>query len=421
MAFQDIRKMRKGWSWDDIRFLILFFLALAALLALNIFLARSLPGGEWLSLRWNGARAFMFEGVEPYSTAVAERAQELVYGRTASASEYGYVLNDPFYIVLLYAPLAVFSDFSIARGIWMLFAEAALVGTVLLTLRLLEWQASRWALICLFAFSLFGYYSLLPLISASPAIFFTFIYISVLLALRSFNDELAGGLLGLLLYQWEVGALFFLFIIVLVVANKRWAALTGFGMALFVLLAVSFLMKPDWFLPYIRATLSDGYRGAALNLNAMLEFWFPASRFPMGGAISAALLIIVFIEMLRAAQEHFRRITWGACLALAATPLLGFPMFPSNYATLLPAFILILLLVSERWNRRPIMAGFIVFASGLLIPFGLYYASFVFASYLYKDLLATLPPMAAILALYWMRWFAVRSPRTWFDQVGLRK
>ena len=421
MAFQDIRKMRKGWSWEDIRFLILFFLALAALLALNIFLARSLPGGEWLSLRWNGARAFMFEGVEPYSTAVAERAQELVYGRTASASEYGYVLNDPFYIVLLYAPLAVFSDFSIARGIWMLFAEAALVGTVLLTLRLLEWQASRWALICLFAFSLFGYYSLLPLISASPAIFFTFIYISVLLALRSFNDELAGGLLVLLLYQWEVGALFFLFIIVLVVANKRWAALTGFGMALFVLLAVSFLMKPDWFLPYIRATLSDWYRGAALNLNSMLEFWFPASRLPLGAIFSVVLLVIVFIEMFRAAQEHFRRITWVACLALAATPLLGFPIFPSNYATLLPVFILILLLVSERWNRRQIIAGLIVLVSGFLVPYGLYYASFVFTSYAYKDLLATLPSIAAILALYWMRWFAVRSPRTWFDQVGLRK
>ena len=270
--------MRKGWGWEDIRFLVLLCIALAALLALNIYLARTLPGGEWLSLRWNGARAFMFEGIEPYGTAVAERAQSLVYGRTASAGEYGYVLNDPFYIVLLYAPLAVFSDFAIARGFWMLFAEAALVGTVLLTLRLLEWQAPRWMLICLFIFSLFGYYSLLPLVSASPAIFLTFIYISILLALRSFNDELAGGLLFLAAYQWEVGALFFLFIMVLVVANKRWAVVAGFAMTLFILLVVSFLMKSGWLLPYIRAILSDWYRGAALNFNSVLEFWFPASR-----------------------------------------------------------------------------------------------------------------------------------------------
>lgn len=413
--------MRKGWGWEDIRFLVLVFLALAALLALNIYLARTLPGGEWLSLRWNGARAFMFEGIEPYGTAVAERAQSLVYGRTASAGEYGYVLNDPFYIVLLYAPLAVFGDFAIARGLWMLFAEAALVGTVLLTLRLLEWQAPRWMLVCLFVFSLFSYYSLLPLVSASPTIFSTFIYISILLALRSFNDELAGGLLFLIAYQWEVGALFFLFIMILVVANKRWAVLTGFAMTLFVLLTVSFLMKSGWLLPYIRATLSDWFRGAALNFNSVLEFWFPASRLPLGAMISVVLLVIVFIEMFRAAREHFRRIAWVACLSLAATPLLGFPMFPSNHAALMPAFVLILLLVSERWNRRQILVGFIVLVSGFLVPYGLYYASFVFPSYAYKDLLTILPPIATIFALYWMRWFAVRSPRTWSDQVGLRK
>lgn len=137
--------------------------------------------------------------------------------------------------------------------------------------------------------------------------------------------------------------------------------------------------------------------------------------------ISVVLLVIVFIEMFRAAREHFRRIAWVACLSLAATPLLGFPMFPSNHAALMPAFVLILLLVSERWNRRQILVGFIVLVSGFLVPYGLYYASFVFPSYAYKDLLTILPPIATIFALYWMRWFAVRSPRTWSDQVGLRK
>ena len=139
------------------------------------------------------------------------------------------------------------------------------------------------------------------------------------------------------------------------------------------------------------------------------------------GDLRKAALGIVFIEMFRAAREHFRRIAWVACLSLAATPLLGFPIFPSNHAALMPAFVLILLLVSERWNRRQILVGFIVLASGFLIPYGLYSASLVFSSYAYKDLLAILPPTTTILALYWMRWFAVRSPRTWSDQVGLRK
>ena len=52
--------------------------------------------------------------------------------RLAFADEYAYVLNDPFYIVLLYTPLALFRDFALARGIWMLLSEAALIGTILM-------------------------------------------------------------------------------------------------------------------------------------------------------------------------------------------------------------------------------------------------------------------------------------------------
>src|SRR6266545_4896402 len=131
MAFQDIRKSRKWLSAEEFRIIVLLLMILAALLALNLYWARLLPAGEWLFLRWSGARAFVIEQAEPYSTAIAERVQQIVYGRSAFANEYRYVLSDPFYIVLLYTPLALFSKFEIARGIWMLLAEAALVFTVL--------------------------------------------------------------------------------------------------------------------------------------------------------------------------------------------------------------------------------------------------------------------------------------------------
>ena len=104
MSFPDIRRSRKWLSAEEIRILVALLVLLAALLALNIYLARILPGGEWFYLRWSGARAFLFEEVEPYSTIIAERVQNLIYGRLATASEYAYVLNDPFYIVLLYTP-----------------------------------------------------------------------------------------------------------------------------------------------------------------------------------------------------------------------------------------------------------------------------------------------------------------------------
>lgn len=445
MAFKDIRKSRKWLSPQEIRIIALLLIILSAVLALNIYLARILPGGEWLLLRWSGMRAFLgeqtnaLEGLkgwrvmpdgepvllvrqtEPYSTTIARRVQQTVYGRNAFANEYRYVLNDPFYILLLYTPLALFSNFPTARGIWMLVAEVALIFTVLFSFRLSEWEPPGWLYICLFGFGLFSFFSLNALITASPVILLNLLYLGVLLALRSHSDELAGALLFLAAYQWEVGGLFFVFILIFIFANRRWNVLIGFGMSLFVFLVVSFLANPGWGLPYIRAVLSSLYQTVNLNLGHILTVWFPDARFSIGGGVSILVIAIVFIESLGAVQAHYRRIVWVASLALAAMPLAGLTIFPSNYVVLILPFILFLSLVWERWVRRRSFVSVLILIVALFIPFWLYIESVLAYAPFYTELLSVLPPVLMILALYWMRWWAVRSPRTWADQIGFHK
>jgi hypothetical protein len=421
MSLPDIRKSRKWLSVEEIRLLAILLGFLVILLALNIYLARLLPGGEWFYLRWSGARAFLIENVEPYSTEVAQLVQNVVYGRNASSNEYGYVLNDPFYVILLYTPLALLSDFALARGIWMLLSEAALAGIVLFALNLLEWQPPRRLYVSIFGFALFSYFSLQSLVSASPTIFLTFLYLAILLALRSYNDELAGALLFLIGYQWEVGALFFLYILILVFANRRWNVLTGFGMSFLLVLLVSFLIRPGWGLPYLRAVLSDWFRGAYLNLSSLAAVWFPESRFSIGLIIAGVLGLVVLLEGIGSTQSSFRRITWTVSLSLATTPLMGFAIFPSNYVVLILPLIVILMLVWERWIRNRVLACLLVLSAAFLIPFGLYFRGIILGERLYVDLLRVLPPIAIIIALYWMRWWVIHSPRTWMDQIGDRR
>lgn len=442
MAFRDIRKSRKWLSAEEIGFLALGLVILALLLAVNVDLARILPGGEWIFLRWSGARAFLVQqisvsegdlgartmpdgkltlaatGTGPYSTAIAQRTQEIVYGRQAFASEYNYVLNDPFFIVLLYAPLALIQDFTLARGLWMLLSEAALIGTVLLAFNLSEWQPRPWLYLVLLGVGLFHYFSLNALLTASPAILLTFLYLSILVALRSHSDELAGALLALVAYQWEVGGLFFLFILFFVLANHRWGVLAGFGMALFILLFVSFLTYSGWGLPYIRAVLSTWFRSEHLNLGYIASTWFPNLRFPLGPAVAVVTGIALFVEWVQAAGAHFRRVVWTASLSLAAMPLMGLAIFPSNHVVLLLPFFLILALVWERWPRYRVFRIALLLLIFLLLPFGLYWRVVSVYDPLVIDLLTVLPPVVAIAGLYWMRWWVVRSPRTWFDRIG---
>jgi hypothetical protein len=437
MAFRDIRKSRKWLSAEEIRIIVALIIVLAVLLALNIFLARTLPGGEWLYQRWGGARAFLGIGnvsapADMYGTAIAQDVQQIVYGRNAFADEYRYVLNDPFYIVLFYVPFVILPNivngifgadfgFELVRGLWMLLSEIALVLIVLFSFRLSELEPPRWLFVVLMGFGLFSLFSLLAWITASPTIFLTFLYLSILLALRSFSDELAGALLFLTAYQWEVSALFYLFILIFVFANRRWGVLAGFGMSLLILLIVSLLTYPGWGLPYIRAVISTLLQGSRINVGSILAEWLPAIRFSLGGVVAVMAVGIVVIESIGAVQAPFRRIMWVACLALAATPLAGLAVFPSNFVALLPSLILVVALVWERWLRRRFLAAALIIIVALVVPFALYLQTvFVYAP-LYTQILSVLPPVTTIAALYWMRWWVVHSPRTWADQIGYRK
>jgi hypothetical protein len=445
MAFKDIRKSRKLISVEEIRLLALLLFIFVVILAANIAAARVLPGGEWLFLRWSGARAFLIEQIDashgvkggrimpdgpavlllqqikPYSTEIARRTQQVAYERLAFADEYAYVLNDPFYIVLLYVPLALIRDFALVRGIWLLLSEAVLIGTTVLALNLSEWQPPRWLYILLLGYGLFHYFSFNALFTSTPAVFFVFLYLWILVALRSHSDELAGALLALVAYQWEVGGLFVLFILMYVFANRRWGVLAGFGMALFILLVISFLSDSGWGLPYIRAVLSDWYRGANLSLDHILARWFPDLRIPVGQIVSVGLGIVLFIEWVGSFDAHFRRVVWTAALSLSATPLMGMAMFPSNYVVLILPFVLVLTMVWERWKRFQVIRNLLIFLLVLLIPFALYIRTVLVYDPLVTDILAVLPPIAAIAGLYWMRWWVLHAPLTWSDQLGVHR
>lgn len=420
MAFRDIRKSRKWLSAEETGLLLLAFVLFVGLLALNVYLARVLPGGEQFFLRWSGARAFLIERIEPYSATIAERAQNLVYGRQAFSREYPYALNDPFYILLLYIPLALFSDFAVARGVWMLLSELALAVLIHSFIRSLEWEPPRWLYVLLMIFGTFGYYSLMALGAGAPAVALTFLAFAILHSLRSFSDELAGALLFLVAYQWEVSALFFLFVIVFAAVNRRWRVLYGFGMSLAVMLAVSFLSYPGWGLPYIRAVLSNWNRSGSMSLGYFASRWFPGADFSIGLWTSLLLGAILFLEWLGAVNSNYRRIAWTACLSLAVTPLVGFAIFPSNHVVLLPSLVLIVMLVWERWTRQRVWLVLLVSSCAFLVPFWLYYRVITGGPRIYADLLTVLPPIASIVGLYWMRWWAFRSPRTWYDQIEER-
>ncbi len=389
---------------------VIALLVFAALVYAN--LALPAGGGDFL-VHWAGARGYLFDEVNPYSAQVPARVQELVYGAPADAGDKPYILDTPFHLLLLYVPFSLLSDPQLARAVFTLVLEVALFALAVFSLRLTEWETPRYIVALFLLFCVFNFYTFRALLSASPVLLLGLIYAGILLALRAEQDELVGGLLAVSLYYWEVGLPFLLLVVWRCYKEGRTRVLAGFSMLTFLLLAVSFFLYPNWLIPYLRAGMNNFRADFGYSIRAVLLDLFPSYGAALGWAVIALLLVMLGYEMSAAHNAGFRRLYWTACLSLAAAPLLGFRTGMENLAVLVIPLALILSIAHDRWHR--VGDGLVMVL--LLVLFVFPWAGYFFP-FITQEVIFLFLPLFVILALYWLRWWALRPPRVWADYVA---
>ncbi len=393
-------------------------IVVSLLIGANIGLSRIVPGGGGFLVAWKASSGFLFDHIQPYSGVVADQVQQLVYGRTAQSGDNPYILTTPFFLLPVYFSLALISDPAIVRGLWMFFSEVALLATAWLSLRLIEW-APRWPfLIVFFLLSIFSFYSTASLLEGNPASVLVLLYLGILWTYYSEQDELTGALLVLSLFKWEIGSLFLLLIFWRIFSEKRWRVLAGFGMTLFVLLTISFLIYPggNWIFPTLTALLavirSDfGITTGAIFIRLWSDFGARLTQI-----VTIVTVVVLFYECYKSYNADFRRFIWVACLTLAATPLIGFRTETSNLVVLFPGLALIFAAVTERWRIGYWLSGFLLLIV-FIVPWSLFARGYFFGGIRSQDLLFLFYPIFVIAGLYWTRWWFLRPPRTWLDHV----
>ncbi len=402
---------------------LLIFLALAIVGGLswaNTRFAHLHPGEKDFFVPWMAANTLLQFGNSPYSEPATQRAQVNYYGRLAAPGQDPLRLSVPLPVELFYFPFALVSDYSLARGLWMTCLEIALFTMTILSLRLTGWKPARSLLPVLLAFSILWIFGLLPLTNSSAVIFSALAVVALLIAVRDGRDEFAGALLVVPFLQLDFSLLFVLFILWWAVYHRRGRIVAGFLMTLTILLAVSFFIIPNWFMPFIKGVISQlGFR-PGLSFWDIFTAWWPVVGPRLGWAMTAFILVVLFLEWRNVRRREFRHFLWTSSFTLAVTPLLGFRIISQSYVLLFFPLILFLSILSERWQRPGHwgVAGIflIIFFLGFwMITASLYLgASFTALS----DVLVLVLPGLLVSCLYWMRWWAVRPPRTWSDSLS---
>lgn len=412
MTFQPPSKSFTARDYQFIALVTVLFLIISTALVLANF---TLKGGGDFYVHWVASRGFVYDHVDPYGGEVPARVQQLVYGSPVKAGDKPYILVTPFHILLLYFPASLLSDPHLARAIYTLILELALFALAILSLQLTEWEAPRLFSIIFIVFAVFNFYSFQAIYEATPVLLLGFLFAEILLALRFEMDELAGVLIAVSFYYWEVSAPFLILIGLRVYYEKRNRVFAGFIMSGLVLLILSFLAYPGWIIPFLRAVSNNIRIEFGFSIHTIFTSIWPAQGRILAWIFIAALVIILGFEWSAARSGDYRRFYWAACLSVAMAPLLGFRTEMSYLSVLIIPLALVFSTAYQRWRKMgsglTTLLMLLIFAVPWLINL---FAVKRFGA-VAGDTLFLFIPICTIIGLYWIRWWAIHPPRIWSD------
>lgn len=393
--------------------------ALGGLFWANVRYVRSAGLDKSFLVSWSSLQIFAQHGLSPYEEATAQHIQMLYYGRMAHAGEDPLRLTLPPLFAIFYLPLALIPDYTLARSLWMTFNEIALGGIALLTLRLTAWKIPRRFIPLFLLFVLFWPYSLLGLFQGDASIFTTLTAIGAWAALRDEKDELAGALMVIALGQPVINGPLLIFLFAQALSQRRSRVYWGFLMFFTILTLLTFFLLPDCFWPWLRNLLQERPYQHGLHLQDILATWWPVLGRRLGWLLSGSLTVVLLIEWILARRRGDRRLLWVTCLTIAATPLLGMRHPLTGQVALVLPTVQLALLIGERWggHRR----GGLPYVVLMMIFAGLWtWSTILFTQNEWANLRCLLFAGLAVfllIGLYWLRWYAIRVPRPYWENL----
>jgi hypothetical protein len=376
------------------------------------------PGGTDFMVHWMGTRAYLTEGLSPYSDETSIMIQTFTYGRPAQAGEHELRVAYPLYSIFLFMPFSAFADFDIARGAWMTLLEISLIALCFVCFQLTDWKPSLPVLTVFLIFSVLWYHAVRPLILGNAVILVALAIAGGLLAIKRGADELAGILFALATIKPQVALLFVVFIIFWAAATSRWKIIGWFLGVMALLVATATLLIPDWILQNIREILRyPGYNPPG-TLGAALNEWLPGAGRRIGWAVTGVLSLLLLLEWNISRVSNKRGFVWAACLTLTASLWIGIQTDPGNFIVAFPAIVMCFSLLDKRWKNG---GKKIIYAITAILFIGIWTIFLLTVEYSYQPIQSPVMfiplPMALLLMLYWVRWWAIRPASTWMDSI----
>ena len=233
------------WIMAIIAGLVLPGLFIVLVIATHNLLTEPFPGHNDFLSRWEGARSFWVDGLNPYGEEASLNIQMEMLGRPATETEDQVYFAYPMYTAILIAPL-VFLNYAWASAIIMVIMEVMLVAAIFLLFDLFKWKPHAIVLALLIIGSLFIYFPARGLILGQLGLISYFMYVLAFWALKKETDWLAGLALAVATIKPQLGFVIIPFLLLWGLKIRRWQFVGSFALSLGLLMLVSFILVPTW-------------------------------------------------------------------------------------------------------------------------------------------------------------------------------
>ncbi len=378
---------------------------------------QSSSGNDFLS-PWVGTRYFLLNGWSPYSNQTSEMIQNIASEESADLTEDKLLFVYPFYSVLLFAPFGLIGNFAIACGIWMTVLQLVLLLIAGLSLTTTKWRPQNWLLPIIFVFSILWYHGLKPAINGNASIFVALFIILAFVSIRNERDIAGGIWLAMSTIKPQMVVFIIPLVIIWTISKRRWMLVVSFLSGMGILVVVFSLLIPNWILQYLNQILNfpeSLYPGTPGEIFAE---WIPGVGKQLGWLMTLVFSLVLIVEWRAVIKKDFYWFIWAACLTLVFTNLIGIRTGTENYIAMFPAVILVFSLINERWGKNGdwmILLIIMILLAGVWV---IYILALQKLDQQIRDSLLFFPvPIYLVMALYWLRWWAIRPPRVFIDQI----
>jgi hypothetical protein len=334
-------KSRESPAWNKTKILwILFLIVLLAGLVLlvwtNLRYAEAAPGGNDFLVHWAGMRAVL-RGQSPYSDQTALEIQTYAYGRPALPGEHELRVAYPLYAELLFTPFSLITYYPLARALWMTVLEIAALAFALLAWILTGKKNLTWHMALFSMIAVLWYLGARALINGNAIVVVGLFLALSLYFEKAGRDWLVGIPLALSTIKPQVMFLPILGILLWMVFQRRTKAILSFLISMAFLMAISWLILPDWLAQNLREILRyPGYNPPGTPAAAL------GAVFGAGGNIAGWLisilawmaLVVLWLGLRGKGNDDFQK---AINLTLILSPLAGLQTDAGNeFILLLP-------------------------------------------------------------------------------------